>query len=405
MIAGQSALVTGGGTGAGRAIALALAQAGVDVTICGRRLAPLETVAQENERISAVQADVTDEAAMRALHAAHGPFDIVVANAGAAESAPAHKVTQADWQAALAVNLTGAFLTVQPAIAPMAKRRAGRIIFIASTAGLKGYAYVAPYVAAKHGVVGLMRALAAETAKSGVTVKFRRLSRLHGDRSPRRIDRAHHGDHGPQPRRRARQPRRHEPARPFHNAGRDRGHRAVARERRRRVRHRSGHFRFGRRDMVSAPLTAGDGKERVRLWLRLLRATRLIEAEMRERLKAEFDTTLPRFDVMAALDRQPGGMMMSELSRFLLVSNGNVTGIVDRLVSDGLVARTARDGDRRAFIVKLTEAGATQFKAMAAAHERCGFLLACSEGLLAPEGGEEEHGDRQDLQSSQQHAE
>jgi NAD(P)-dependent dehydrogenase (short-subunit alcohol dehydrogenase family) len=170
MIAGQSALVTGGGTGAGRAIALALAQAGVDVTICGRRLAPLETVAQENERISAVQADVTDEDAMRALHAAHGPFDIVVANAGAAESAPAHKVTQADWQAALAVNLTGAFLTVQPAIAPMAKRRAGRIIFIASTAGLKGYAYVAPYVAAKHGVVGLMRALAAETAKSGVTV-------------------------------------------------------------------------------------------------------------------------------------------------------------------------------------------------------------------------------------------
>ena len=170
MIAGQSALVTGGGTGAGRAIALALAQAGVDVTICGRRLAPLETVAQENERISAVQADVTDEDAMRALHAAHGPFDIVVANAGVAESAPAHKVTQADWQAALAVNLTGAFLTVQPAIAPMVKRRAGRIIFIASTAGLKGYAYVAPYVAAKHGVVGLMRALAAETAKSGVTV-------------------------------------------------------------------------------------------------------------------------------------------------------------------------------------------------------------------------------------------
>jgi DNA-binding MarR family transcriptional regulator len=122
--------------------------------------------------------------------------------------------------------------------------------------------------------------------------------------------------------------------------------------------------------MVSAPLASAAGKERVRLWLRLLRATRLIEAEMRERLKAEFDTTLPRFDVMAALDRQPDGMMMSELSRFLLVSNGNVTGIVDRLVSDGLVARTARDGDRRAFIVKLTEAGAIQFKAMAAAHER-----------------------------------
>lgn len=170
MIAGQSALVTGGGTGAGRAIAFALAGAGARVTICGRRLAPLEAVALESDRIVAVQADVTDEAAMRALHEAHGPFDIVVANAGAAESAPAHKVTQADWQGALAVNLTGAFLTVQPAIQTMVKRRAGRIIFIASTAGLKGYAYVAPYVAAKHGVVGLMRALAAETAKSGVTV-------------------------------------------------------------------------------------------------------------------------------------------------------------------------------------------------------------------------------------------
>ncbi|MFD0850032.1 SDR family NAD(P)-dependent oxidoreductase [Sphingosinicella xenopeptidilytica] len=170
MIAGQSALVTGGGTGAGRAIALALAGAGVRVTICGRRLAPLEAVAAESDRIVAAQADVTDEAAMCALHETHGPFDIVVANAGAAESAPAHKVTQAAWQAALAVNLTGAFLTVQPAIGQMVKRRAGRIIFIASTAGLKGYAYVAPYVAAKHGVVGLMRALAAETAKSGVTV-------------------------------------------------------------------------------------------------------------------------------------------------------------------------------------------------------------------------------------------
>lgn len=170
MIAGRTALVTGGGTGAGRAIALALAGAGVDVTICGRRLAPLEAVAAESARISAVQADVTDETSMQALHETCGPFDIVVANAGAAESAPAHKVSLADWQAALAVNLTGAFLTVQPALASMVKRRAGRIIFIASTAGLKGYAYVAPYVAAKHGVVGLMRALAAETAKSGVTV-------------------------------------------------------------------------------------------------------------------------------------------------------------------------------------------------------------------------------------------
>jgi NAD(P)-dependent dehydrogenase (short-subunit alcohol dehydrogenase family) len=102
--------------------------------------------------------------------AARGPFDIVVANAGAADSAPAHKVTLDDWQKTIDVNLTGVFLTVKPALAGMASRKAGRIVFIASTAGLKGYGYVAPYVAAKHGVVGLMRALAAETAKSGVTV-------------------------------------------------------------------------------------------------------------------------------------------------------------------------------------------------------------------------------------------
>ena len=113
--------------------------------------------------------------------------------------------------------------------------------------------------------------------------------------------------------------------------------------------------------MVSAPLTAPgisrDSKERLRLWIRLLRASRTIEAELRERLKKEFDTTLPRFDVMAALYRVPEGMLMSDLSRFLLVSNGNVTGIVDRLVSEGLVARARRNGDRRTSMVRLTEAG------------------------------------------------
>ncbi|ESY84825.1 MULTISPECIES: SDR family NAD(P)-dependent oxidoreductase [Mesorhizobium] len=173
-IPGKHALVTGGGSGVGRAIALTLARAGVDVTICGRREAELAKVAGENGRIHGIVADVTDEAAMAALYAqaeaARGPFDIVVANAGMAGSTPAHKTTLADWQRTLDVNLTGAFLTVKPTLAGMAARKAGRIVFIASTAGLKGYAYVAPYVAAKHGVVGLMRALAAETAKSGVTV-------------------------------------------------------------------------------------------------------------------------------------------------------------------------------------------------------------------------------------------
>ncbi|RUZ72446.1 SDR family oxidoreductase [Mesorhizobium sp. M7A.F.Ca.US.006.01.1.1] len=173
-ISGRHALVTGGGSGVGRAIALALAAAGIDVTICGRREAELAKVARENDRIFGIAADVTDEAAMASLYeaaeAARGPFDIVVANAGMAGSAPAHKTALSDWQRTLDVNLTGAFVTVKPALAAMAARKTGRIIFIASTAGLKGYAYVAPYVAAKHGVVGLMRALAAETAKSGVTV-------------------------------------------------------------------------------------------------------------------------------------------------------------------------------------------------------------------------------------------
>ena len=110
-------------------------------------------------------------------------------------------------------------------------------------------------------------------------------------------------------------------------------------------------------------------KERLRLWIRLLRAARIIEGELRERLKMQFESTLPRFDVMSALYREPDGMLMSDLSRFLLVSNGNVTGIVDRLVLDGFVVRSNREGDRRTSIVRLTDAGNARFAEMAAAHE------------------------------------
>jgi NAD(P)-dependent dehydrogenase (short-subunit alcohol dehydrogenase family) len=175
MITGKHALVTGGGAGIGKAIALSLAQAGVAVTICGRRKEPLEAVAREHEAIRPIVADVTDEAAMTFLFAAAQnvrglPIDIVVANAGMSGSSPAHRTSLADWQQTVAVNMTGSFLTVKPALAGMVSRKAGRIVFVASTAGLKGYAYVAPYVAAKHGVVGLMRALATELAKTGVTV-------------------------------------------------------------------------------------------------------------------------------------------------------------------------------------------------------------------------------------------
>ncbi|MGH7185479.1 MAG: SDR family NAD(P)-dependent oxidoreductase [Pseudomonadota bacterium] len=174
MIAGRHALVSGGGTGVGKAIALALADAGVDVTICGRRRETLDAAAAESDRIFANLADVTDERSIAALYETaqgqRGAFDIVVANAGMVGSAPAHRVSLAEWQDALSVNLTGAFLTVKPALQGMQARGAGRIVFVASTAGLKGYPYVAAYVAAKHGVIGLMRALATELATSGVTV-------------------------------------------------------------------------------------------------------------------------------------------------------------------------------------------------------------------------------------------
>lgn len=111
-------------------------------------------------------------------------------------------------------------------------------------------------------------------------------------------------------------------------------------------------------------------KQRLRLWIRILRTARAIEAEVRERLRIAFGITLPQFDVMAALERKPDGMKMSELSRFLMVSNGNVTGIIDRLVDEKLVVRQAPKDDRRAIVVRLTAQGSAKFSAMAKAHER-----------------------------------
>lgn len=113
----------------------------------------------------------------------------------------------------------------------------------------------------------------------------------------------------------------------------------------------------------------GTSKDRLRAWLRILRAQRLIEADLRERLRLTYGSTLPRFDVMAALDWAPDGLRMSDLSARLKVSNGNVTGIVDRLEGDGLVEREAVAGDRRAMRVRLTDAGRAAFTAMAGDHE------------------------------------
>jgi DNA-binding MarR family transcriptional regulator len=108
----------------------------------------------------------------------------------------------------------------------------------------------------------------------------------------------------------------------------------------------------------------------LRLWLRLFTCTQLIERVIRARLRRDFNTTLPRFDLMAQLQRNPGGLKMSELSKRLLVTGGNVTGITDKLVAEGLVRREPIEGDRRAFSVRLTPKGKRVFDAMAAAHER-----------------------------------
>lgn len=110
-------------------------------------------------------------------------------------------------------------------------------------------------------------------------------------------------------------------------------------------------------------------KDRVRLWLRLLKVVRGIESELREKLRRDHNTTLPRFDVMSALSRHPEGLKMSQLSGVLRVSNGNVTGIADRLGEEGLVERIAVPGDRRATLLRLTPAGRTEFATQAQAHE------------------------------------
>lgn len=112
-----------------------------------------------------------------------------------------------------------------------------------------------------------------------------------------------------------------------------------------------------------------EAKDRLRLWLRLLKTVRGIENDLREKLRREHKTTLPRFDVMAALSRHPHGLKMSQLSGVLRVSNGNVTGIADRLSDEGLVERLAVPGDRRAIVLRLTEAGVAEFETQAQAHE------------------------------------
>jgi len=117
------------------------------------------------------------------------------------------------------------------------------------------------------------------------------------------------------------------------------------------------------------PQSEDPGRDRLRLWLGLLRSTRHVESILRTRLRKNFSMTLSQFDVMAALHRSAGGMIMTEVSAALMVSNGNITGIVDRLVDDGLVIRSMRGGDRRTSFVRLTSKGKRRFDRMALRHE------------------------------------
>lgn len=173
-LSGRHAVVTGGGSGIGAAIARRLADAGVRVSLMARGTGRLEELAAALPEARAHALDVADEASVEAAFAAateaFGPVDILIANAGIAPTAPLAKTTLADWQRVLDVNLTGVFLCVRAVLPAMRAAGHGRIVAIASTAGLKGYPYAGAYSASKHGVIGLVRATALEVARTGITV-------------------------------------------------------------------------------------------------------------------------------------------------------------------------------------------------------------------------------------------
>jgi 3-hydroxybutyrate dehydrogenase len=169
----RHALITGGGTGIGAAAATHLNAGGAKVTVLGRRAEPLEFIRQVVQG-TAVQCDVTDRAqidrAFAQAREANGPIEMLIVNAGIAESAPFHKMTRDSWDRIIAVNLTAAFDCAQAALPDLLASENGRLVFVASVASLRGVPYAAHYAASKHGLLGLMRSLAAEYAKSNLTV-------------------------------------------------------------------------------------------------------------------------------------------------------------------------------------------------------------------------------------------
>ncbi len=167
-------IVTGGATGIGAAIARAMSDRGARVTLMARNAARLKAVAATLPQAQAVVCDVADDSAVEAAFDqacdTFGPPTILVNNAGAAATAPVHKTTTKVWDAMVAVNLTGTFFCTRAALNRMDRKMAGRIIMVASTSALRGYAYTAAYAAAKHGVLGLVRSAALELAHTDITV-------------------------------------------------------------------------------------------------------------------------------------------------------------------------------------------------------------------------------------------
>ena len=296
----------------------------------------------------------------------------------------------------LAVNLTGSFLCAQAALPDMLEAGWGRIVNIASTAGQKGYAYVSAYTAAKHGVIGLTRSLALEVARKGVTVNAVCPGYTDTDILRDSVANVVEQDR-PQRRRSAGRVRGRQSAAAHRAAGRGGRCGALAVRRGRGFDHRPVDLGLGRgSDMKQNDASHAAAQRRrrswatrrapargdhavLKLWLRMLASTTQIEAEIRKRLRERFGISLARFDYMAQLYRYRDGLKMRVLSRYLMVTGGNVTGLTDELEREGVVQRSASPEDRRAWIVSLTPKGRRSFEAMAKEHEE--WLLELFAGL------------------------